>query len=165
MTTFSHRNRSTAVVPAPRQAIWDLLADPATLAELTPLVTSIQARGDDWRWEMTGIKALGVCVAPTFTERMTFEPTHHIGFTHAPPAGQDERAAAEGTYDLRDVDGGTELTVDITISVDVPLPRLARGAVEKVMAASMQRTGDRFARNLYERLGLDPDDARVPSFA
>jgi len=158
MTTFSVRNTSTAVVPAPRQAIWDLLADPSTLAALTPLVTSIEANGDRWRWNMTGIRALGICVAPTFTERMTLRPTEHIGFRHDPPSGTDERASAEGTYDLADVDGGTSLSIDITISVDLPLPRMARGAVEKVMAATMARTGERFAANLYERLGLDPAD-------
>lgn len=159
MATFSCRNRSTAVVPAPRQAIWDLLSDPSELASLTPLVTAITAKGDAWSWKLTGITALGVCVAPTFTERMELTNGTHIGFRHDPPKGSDERAGAEGTYDLRDVERGTELAIDITISVELPLPKLSRRAVEKVMASTMARTGERFARNLYQRLGLDP--ARV----
>ena len=36
LTTFSSRNRSVAVVPAPRRRIWELIEDAATLAELTP---------------------------------------------------------------------------------------------------------------------------------
>jgi carbon monoxide dehydrogenase subunit G len=162
MATFSHRTTSTAVVPAPRSAIWDLLSDPATLAAITPLVTGIDAHGDRWTWHLAGISALGICIAPTFTEAMTLEPMSHIGFHHEPPAGEDERAAVEGTYDLRDVADGTELSIDLTLSIEAPLPKLARGAVEKVIAASMARTGDRFAKNLYERLGLDPADASVP---
>lgn len=155
MTTFSNRTRNAAVVPAARLAIWDLLADPDSLASLTPLVTGIDAAGDRWTWHLAGIRALGVCVAPSFTELMTFDHGRHIGFRHDRAAG-GEQAAVEGGYWLADVDGGTELRIDLTMSVELPLPRLARGAVEKVMAATMARTGTRFARTLYERLGLDP---------
>lgn len=158
MATFSSRNRSTAVVPAPRQAIWDVLSDPAELSRLTPLVQDIRAEGDLWRWQLAGIRALGVCVAPTFPEHMEFDEPSHIGFDH------DGATGAKGTYELRDApDGATELAIDITISADLPLPKVAKRAVEKVMASSMARTGDRFARNLYRRLGLDPADAKVPA--
>jgi carbon monoxide dehydrogenase subunit G len=166
MTTFERRIRSTATVPAPRPAIWKALADPDVLADLTPLVAGIDAHPPEdgratWDWHLAGIRALGICVSPTFREAMTFDEGRHIGFR--PLSGA---AGATGTYDLRDVDvdgsEGTELSIDITITVDLPLPRLARGAVEKVMEATMARTGDRFARNLYERLGLDPADAVVP---
>lgn len=139
MTTFSSRNQSTAVVPASREAIWAVLSDPETLAELTPLVKAITAAGDLWCW------------------RMTFTEGEWIRFEPDPPFGSDQRAGAEGTYELIDApDGGTMLVIDITIRVELPLPRAARRAVEKVMAAIMARTGDRFARNLYKKLGLDP---------
>ncbi len=159
MTTFSSRNQSTAVVPAPRDEIWKILSDSSALASITPMVTSITTDGDEWTWKMSGISALGVSVAPTFTEQMGFTEGSHIGFRHDPPA-KNERAGVNGTYDLADAEGGgTELRIDLTMCVELPLPRAARRAVEKVMATSMAKTGERFARNLYERLGLDPDDA------
>ena len=81
-------------------------------------------------------------------------------FEHRPPAGSTERAGADGRYELDDRgDGRTRLFVDISLCVDLPLPRLSRRAVEKVMATTMQRTGDRFGLNLYRRLGIDPSTA------
>jgi hypothetical protein len=41
------------------------------------------------------------------------------------------------------------------------MPRLSAVAVEKVMKTSMQRTGKRFAVNLYHRLGLDPSTITI----
>jgi len=156
MASFSSRNQSTAVVPAKRDAIWAVLSDPEALAELTPLVKAITADGDLWCWQLGGISALGVSVSPSFTERMTFAEGERIEFSPEPPFGT-QRAGADGTYLLSDApEGVTRLAIDITISAELPLPRLAKGAVEKVMAATMTKTGDRFARNLYQRLGLDP---------
>ncbi len=157
MATFSSRNQSTAIVPAKREAIWAVLSDHEALAELTPLVKAIRADGDLWCWQLHGISALGVSVAPSFTERMTFTDHEHIGFAPDPPFGPHQRTGAEGEYVLADApDGHTRLSIDITIRADLPVPRAARRAVERVMAATMARTGDRFARNLYRRLGLDP---------
>ena len=156
MATFSSRNQSTAVVPAKREAIWAVLSDPTALAGLTPLVKKITADGDLWCWQLGGISALGVSVSPSFTERMTFTEPERIDFEPDPPFGPDQRAGAEGTYELSDApDGATKLAIDITIRAELPLPRVARRPVEKVMASTMAKTGDRFARNLYKKLGLE----------
>jgi carbon monoxide dehydrogenase subunit G len=157
MATFSSHNRSTAEVPASRQEIWAVLRDPEALAELTPLVERITVDGDRWTWKLHGVSALGVQVCPSFTERMIFTEGERIEFHHDPPAGAEERAGAEGTYVLADAAAGrTHLDIDITVEVELPLPRLSAKAVERVMATTMARTGDRFARNLYRRLGIDP---------
>lgn len=157
MATFSARNISTSTVPVTADQIWKQIADPASLTALTPLVRSIVVvEGDLWRWQLTGIEALGICVAPTFTERMQFIEPRLIRFNHETANGERERAGADGTYELTQRGDGTELKVDIALTVELPLPRLSAGAVERVMKASMQRTGKRFAVNLYHRLGLDP---------
>lgn len=156
MARFSHRNVSEADVPAARSTIWKVVSDADLLAELTPLVEDIRDRGEVWCWRMQGISALGVSMSPTFTERMVLTPEERMEFSHQPPAGAKERAGAEGTYTLADtVSGGTHLAVDITLTVELPLPRAAKRAVERVMAQTMQRTGDRFAENLYDHLGLE----------
>ena len=157
MATFSSRNVSDAVVPVAPPVIWPVLADATELTALTPLVRAIDADGDTWVWHLRGIAALGVSVEPSFTEHMAFDEARSITFEHRPPPGDVERAGAQGRYELHDLgDGRTRLFIDITLCVELPLPRLSRRAVEKVMAATMQRTGDRFAVNLYRRLGLDP---------
>lgn len=159
MTTFSSRDVSTAVVPAPRDEIWAIVSDPAALAELTPLIESIEPAGDVWTWQLKGLSALGVSVAPSFTERMYLDAPELMEYVHEPPEGVDELAGAHGTYRLTSISPtSTRLEIDITLCADLPLPKFSRRAVEKVMATTMRRTGDSFAERLYERLGIDGAD-------
>lgn len=162
MTWFSARNISLSTVPVPLDEIWDLITDPQILADLTPMVATIEASGSQWRWALHGIEALGLKVEAVFTERMEFIDQRQIIFTHEPPAGERERAGVEGVYDFAPVGPeATDLKVDLTLSVDLPLPRLSRQAVERVILSTMRATGHRFATNLYELLGLDPAAASV----
>ncbi|HEX2903009.1 MAG TPA: hypothetical protein VHO01_06080 [Jatrophihabitans sp.] len=154
MATFSATNRSSAVVAADQQTIWDALTDPDLLVRLTPLLTAIDADGDCWRWHLMRISALGVGIAPVFTERMVFTPTSQITFSHQPPPGVREYAGVEGHYELTPARLGTQLAVQLTISVELPLPRLSAPAVERVMSATIDRTGERFSANLLKHLGL-----------
>lgn len=157
MTCFQTRNVSNGDVPVPRSAVWEVLTDPQCLTEMTPLLNGISVDGDRWCWQLSGIRALGVEVAPSFTEQMVFDEPSRITFRHAPPAGQTERAGADGVYELTELaPDRTHLSIDITLHVDLPLPALSRRAVERVMASSMARTGDVFAERLYRRLGVDP---------
>lgn len=157
VTCFQTRNVSSGDVPVPRSAVWEVLTDPVCLTEMTPLLDGIGVDGDRWCWQLSGIRALGVEVAPSFTEQMTFDEPSRITFRHAPPAGRTERAGADGVYELTEVaPDRTHLSIDITLHVDLPLPALSRRAVERVMKSSMARTGDVFAERLYRRLGVDP---------
>lgn len=162
MTVFRSRNRSVATVPVQPEQIWDVLTTPEMLAELTPLVDRITAKGDVWRWTLAGISGLGLEVAPTFTERMTFVPISRIDFRHDPPPGRAERAGVSGTYLITRVgDGAAKLAIDLGLFVELPLPGFSRRAVEKIMATTMGRTGDAFARNLYRHLDIDPDSVSI----
>lgn len=162
MQRFSARNHSIAEVPASRADIWSVVRSPATLAEMTPLVADITVDGDHWCWQLAGISALGIEVAPAFTERMTFVDHERIEFEHDPPPEPPERAGARGVYVLDELgDHRTRLEIDIALHVELPLPRVSRTAVERIMRASMQRTGDVFADRLYARLGVDPADATM----
>jgi hypothetical protein len=152
---FSATTESGAVVAAERSALWAVLTDPKLLPELTPLLERIETNGTLWRWHMKRIAALGVGISPCFTERMHFDEGRRIEYEHEPAAGVTERTGADGWYELIDVDGGTELGIKLTLHVDLPLPRTAAPAVERVMKSTMARTGDRFSANLLRHLGLD----------
>lgn len=159
---FRSRNHSVATVPVAPEEIWGVLEDAELLASLTPLVDRISAQGDVWTWTLAGISGLGIEVAPTFTERMTFAPLSRIDFRHEPPPGQHERAGVEGTYVITRVDDrASKLAIDLTLCVELPLPGFSRGMVEGIMAATMGRTGDAFARNLYRHLDIDPDTVEI----
>ena len=160
MNRFSATNNSEAVVAADRAAIWEVLTSPVLLPKLTPLLTGIDADGDTWTWHLIRLNVLGVGVGSEFTEKMTFTDGRRIEYTHQPPPGVVERTGAEGWYDLSDVDGGTHLKISLTLNVELPLPRAARSVVQRVMAETMQRTGDRFSANLYRHLGLEQPTAR-----
>lgn len=154
MSRFSATNESEAVVAAGRDRIWAVLTDPVLLPKLTPLLRRIDTAGDTWRWQLTSITALGVSISPNFTEHMRFDAGRRIDYHHAPPTGTIERTGADGWYELTDVPGGTHLAISLTLHVELPLPRLAGPAVRGVMAATMQRTGERFATNLVHHLGV-----------
>jgi carbon monoxide dehydrogenase subunit G len=151
VTRFSARDRSTEVFQADQAALWAALTDPELLPVLTPYLHSIDVDGDRWRWNMARIPVLGVSVAPSFTERMTFDEPRRIGFTHDPESEQ-EKAGVEGTYLLEEVDEGTRLSIDIDICVDLPVPGMARGAVERAMRGVIAVMGRRFAANLIRHL-------------
>ena len=151
-----------STVPVRSDEIWQLITDPGALADLTPLVRSIEATGSQWEWALNGIEALGLKVEAVFTERMEFIDQRQIIFTHDPPIGSRERAGVEGVYDLTSNGRkATDLQVDLTLLVDLPLPGLSRHAVERVLLSTMRATGQRFASNLYEQLGLDPATVSV----
>ncbi|MFP5021253.1 SRPBCC family protein [Pseudonocardia phyllosphaerae] len=139
-------------------AIWKVLTDPVVLPKLTPLLNRIEADGDRWRWHMVRLAVLGVGIKPVFTERMVFTEGKSIDFTHDPPPGVTEWAGAEGHYTLTDAepeaDGtpATHLQIALTLTVDMPLSRLAAPVVERTMRATMDATGDRFAANLLRHL-------------
>lgn len=153
MTRFSATNESEAVVTADRGAVWGALTDPVLLPRLTPLLHHIEADGDRWRWEMAGISVLGARISPCFTEKMVFDEPSRIEYTHAPPSGSHERTGVEGWYQLDEHDEGTRLGISLTVTVDLPLSRLAAPAVQRVMEGVIERTGDRFAQNLLRHLG------------
>lgn len=139
-----------------------MLTDPQSLAELTPLIRSIEASGSKWLWKLNGVEALGMKVEAAFTERMDFIDKSRIVFTHDPPAGAKELAGVDGVYDVTPAGGEeTGLRIDLTLSVELPVPRLAAPAVERVLTSTMRITGRQFASNLYRRLDLDPSTAQV----
>lgn len=153
MATFRARDRSSAVLRSPRGEVWAALTDADLIARITPYVTSITVDGDRWMWRMGTIPVLGVSVAPRFTEVMEFEPEERIAFHHD-PSRPDEMTAVEGTYVLADhADGGTDVSIDLQISCDLPLPGLARRAVERVMSSVVKHMGTVFSRNLLKHLG------------
>lgn len=156
MATFRARDRSSAVLGSPRSEVWAALTNADLMASMTPFVTSIEVDGDRWTWRMASLPVLGISVAPTFTEVMDLRPQDRIVFTHD-AARPDEMTSVTGEYRLADhPGGGTDVSIDLLISCSLPLPALARPAVERVMAGVVKHMGTVFSRNLLRHLGEDP---------
>lgn len=155
MTTFSATKESEALVEFPRDLVWEVLTDASAVARLTPMVRSITATSDGdaelWHWQLAKIPVMGRSFELGFTEAMTFDPTTRITFRHSPRG--NELAGTDGRYDLADAgQGGTDLRIELTVTVDLPFPRLARPAIEATMQGVLTAMGAGFARSIDKEL-------------
>ena len=153
MATFTRTRKDTADVPHPVEAVWGLLVDPDAIARLTPLVSRIAV--DDqgrWVWSLQRVPVPGRLLDLSMTQEMTFTPQRRIEFTHT-PLEDGARAGADGFYGLEPIDDGTRLTIEITVTARLPLPGLARPAVEATMQQVLTQMGNRFAANMLRELG------------
>lgn len=152
MNRFSARNASEASLASSPARVWAVLTDPELLPRLTPYLQRIEVDGDRWTWHLQHIPVLTASIAPTFTEVMTFDERTRIGFAHDPERSE-ERTGVEGEYVLRPEGDGTHVAIELLIWCDLPLPRLARPAVEGVMHTVVALMGRRFAANMTRHLG------------
>ena len=152
MTRFTAKNNSEATLKSSRADVWKALTDPELLPKLTPYLHRIDVDGDRWTWHVAKVPLLGKSIGTTFTEVMTFEEPHRIGFTHDKER-TDEHSAVEGEYILEEAGQGTRVSIDIGVTVDLPFSRVMRRAVEGGMTAVMALMGRRFASNLLRHLG------------
>ncbi|WP_151083936.1 SRPBCC family protein [Nocardioides cynanchi] len=162
MTAFTVRNRSSATVDAKPAEVWAALTDPDLLPRLTPYLREIEAEGDRWVWHLSKVPVLGIAIAPSFTELMSFEKPTQITFTHDPERA-GERAGVDGTYRLRPSGSGTDLAIDLSITVELPFPGLARPAVQTAMRGVVAAMGSRFSANLLRHLGRSTRGSGVRS--
>jgi uncharacterized protein YndB with AHSA1/START domain len=155
VTSFSVSTTSSATVATDRQRVWDALTDPHLLPRLTPYLRRIEphadARGERWTWHLVRVPVLGSLVSPSFTEVMSYDEPSRIDFVHDPER-PDEKAGVEGRYTLKESASGTDLAIDLTITVDLPFPGIARPAVRAAMRAVIATMGARFSHNLVRHL-------------
>ncbi len=156
MHRFTATNESEATVHAGRAQIWEALTDPELLPALTPFLTSIDAEGELWTWNMQKIPVLTTAISPSFTERMVFADKERIEFHHEPPEGRTERTGVNGWYQLSDHGpDATHLEISLTISVELPLSKRLSPAVTGTMKGVVGTMGRRFSHNLIRHLGAD----------
>ena len=158
MTTFSVSTSSTATVDADRQRVWAALTDPDLVVRLTPYLSRIDAAHDHgqhrWTWHLVRIPLLGSMVSPSFTEVMTFDEPSRIDFVHDPER-TDEKAGVDGRYVLKEAGRSTDLSIELTITVELPFPKVARPAVHTAMRAVIATMGIRFSHNLVRHLSAE----------
>lgn len=155
MTSFTARTTAEAVITAPQAEVWAALEDPALVALCTPFVREITADGDSWRWQLSGLEVAGVGVSPFFTEKMTFDEPDRIEFRHQPPPGTTEKTGVAGWYELSPDERGTRLRTEMSITVELPIPRAAGGVVRRTMGRVIEQMGDRFSKNLLAHLDAE----------
>ena len=158
MTSFTVSTASTATVDADRQRVWAALTDPDLIVRLTPYLSRIDVADDGgehrWTWHLVRIPLLGSMVSPSFTEVMSFDEPSQIDFVHDPER-TDEKAGVDGRYVLKEARQGTDVSIELSIAVELPFPKVARPAVHTAMRAVIATMGARFSHNLVRHLAAD----------
>ncbi len=152
MTRFTASNRSAATLKSSRKEVWTALTDPELLPKLTPYLHRIDVEDDRWTWHVAKVPVLGKSIGTTFTEVMSFDEPTRITYTHDKNR-TEENSAVEGEYHLEEEGSGCRVSIDISVSVDLPFPKATRRAVEGTMKGVMAAMGRRFAHNLLKHLG------------
>ena len=149
MTRFKTSRISEALVEGTVEQVWEMLTDPEVIARHTPFVRSISVQDDVWVWKLNGIPYPAGQLSPPMRQLMQFTPRTRIDFVPESPYSE---AGAAGRYDVEDRGSHTHLRIEVTVSVDLPLPTLVRGTVETAMAATLTLMGDRFDRGFEREL-------------
>jgi carbon monoxide dehydrogenase subunit G len=152
MTRFSASNKSAATLKSSQKDVWAALTDPELLPKLTPYLQRIDVDGDRWTWHVTKVPVLGKNIGTTFTEVMTFDEPTRIGFAHDKEK-TEEQTGVDGEYHLEEQSGGTRVSIEIGVAVELPFPRAMRRPVEAAIKTVMGGMGRVFARNLLKHLG------------
>ena len=136
MTRFTASNQSAATLKSSRKDVWVALTDAELLPELTPYLNRIDVEGDRWTWHVAKVPILGKSIGSTFTEVMTFDEPSRIDFVHD-PARTDEKAGVDGRYVLKEARQGTDLSIELAITVELMSARrlLASGAFNAAATA------------------------------
>lgn len=152
MTRFTASNKSAASLKSARKDVWDALTDPELLPKLTPYLQRIDVDGDRWTWHVTKVPVLGKNIGSTFTEVMTFDEPTRIDYKHDPQRSE-EKTEVQGEYRLEEEGSGTRVSIQLSVSVELPFPQAMRRPVEGAIGAVMAGMGRRFASNLLRHLG------------
>lgn len=152
MTAVDADVRRCATLPADRDRVWEELADVSRLDRLMPHVARYERHDHGWHWVLEGRRILGHRIQPRFTVAYELSPPERLTFAHVRGDGSDT-ADSSGGFTLRAVDGGTEVTVELAVRVDVDLPALLRGPVRQVLRDEIAAMADGFLGNLRSAVG------------
>ncbi|MFT5222092.1 MAG: hypothetical protein ACI867_000389 [Glaciecola sp.] len=150
--TYRHKSRALAVRESSRAVpqIYAEMADVALLAALIPSVRRCFEVQDRWRWEMKTYRALGLSVTPEFDVDAVFSNEQGVRFR---PVGEvTEGARGEGEIGLTagriGADFLTEIRIEMTVTVDLQLPRMLGSAVGRIVTREVRQVIDDLADRL-----------------
>ena len=145
------------VVEADADAVFALLADvPRSIAHF-PDVESVASEGGVWRWRLQEKGAGPLRFRVEYGSRYFTEPaTRRVWWERVPEIGN---TLVDGRWLIEPVGGGTRITMEARFVVTTSFPRLARPAVEAVIARENERLIGLYMENLA--VTLRGGDGRV----
>ena len=144
----------TFTFAGPRQAVWDLLQDPAVLAKALPGTKSLTQSGDGqfdgvMKVSIGPVTAAEFAVRVTLTDRM---PPAHFGMQIDGKGGVGF-VRGSATVDLAEGDAGTVMTYSSDVLVGGRIAAVGQRLLESVARMMMQKALDGLNAELQARLG------------
>ena len=138
---------------APREVLWDVMNDPAKMAELMPGVQSFSIK-DDRNWTATVKVPLGLgSLAMSIDFEKTEERELEFASLHAKGQGVGAMMNMQTSFTLEDAEAGTRMLWAADVSIAGPvgsmgqrvLQPIVRQQVNQVLGALEKRVGEALA--------------------
>lgn len=152
MSAIDAEIRRSATFQVDRQRIWEELCDVSQLDRLIPDVDGYEQVEHGWLWQLEARRIMGYRIQPRFTVTYVLSPPNELRFEHV-SGERGDTADSHGAFRLREVDGGTEVTVELAVRLDVVLPSLFQGGVRELLREEVREMADGFLANLRSAVG------------
>ena len=161
MSDLSAVATETLTVPASVDEAYALVADvPRSTAHVVGL-EQIRHRGEqDWTWTLEKLGMASVSLQAVYTCRYTLDPVARVVRWSA--AGlQGDNGSVEGRWTVTPHGSGARLVLEnrLTLHLGARIPRLMRGAAEKLVARENSRLVGLYVANIQQT--LSGGDGRV----
>jgi len=118
---------------APRQVVWDVLNDPAQMANLMPGVESFEIQ-DDTHWSAKVKVPLGLGSLPlTFTFEKVEERPIEFARLSAKGKGVGAMISLDTRFDLAEADGGTTMAWAADVHIAGPVGSMGQRVLQPVV--------------------------------
>jgi uncharacterized protein len=138
---------------APRQAVWDVLNDPASMAKTMPGVESFDVH-DDKRWTANvkiplGLGGLRMKVDMDKTEERELE----FAALHVKGQGVGAMLNMQTSFELSDLDGGTKMKWAAEVKLAGPVGSMGQRVLQPIVNQQVQNVLKALDKQVQERAG------------
>lgn len=152
MTAVEAEIRRSTTLAADRQRIWEELADVSQLDRLMPDVEAYEQVEHGWCWHLEARRVMGYRIQPRFTVTYDLSPPERLTFEHV-SGERGDTADSHGAFDLRQVDGGTEVSIELAVRLEIDLPSFFHAGVREILREEIREMADGFLYNLRAAVG------------
>jgi uncharacterized protein len=138
---------------APRQAVWEVLNDPASMAKTMPGVESFDVH-DDRRWTANvkiplGLGGLRMKVDMDKTEERELE----FAALHVKGQGVGAMLNMQTSFELSDLDGGTKMRWAAEVKLAGPVGSMGQRVLQPIVNQQVQHVLKALDQQVQERTG------------
>ena len=142
---------------APREKVWEVLNDPAAMAELTPGVESFEIQ-DDTRWKAKVKVPLGLCslrMSISFEKTESRAPEH--ASLHAKGDGVGAIMSMDTQFHLTEGDGGTSMRWEADVRIFGQVASMGQRVLQPIVNQQVQNVLNALDRRVSTTQGASTE--------